>query len=379
MASIQPRAGKFQLRVVHKLLDKPFFFTFPTYVDAQAYGVQLESLLDRGIVPVELLETEKRGENPFLSKLITDYLANANVAPSDRATLDLISRTKGNARLMSVNAAWADLWASSLKVEHNLAPSTIRKRVEALARVIDAYWRSQHKTIANPLRMMPRGYASATAREIELIKQKPGAKVKRDVTRDRRLSPAEYTAIKSALKGVKRDDRERALPVDPAFTLLFDLIINTGLRLSEAYRLRADQVDVARWVLNVDGSKGHRGVIKPRMVPLVKDLRKPLAAWCKGRVGRIFAFWDGTPEDLPKCTARLSSRFATLFDYAGLTDFTEHDLRHEATCRWVTLRDAKGHWVFSETEVCKILGWSDTRMMLRYASLRGEDLSARLG
>jgi integrase len=74
----------------------------------------------------------------------------------------------------------------------------------------------------------------------------------------------------------------------------------------------------------------------------------------------------------------LSQRFATLFDYAGVPDCTEHDLRHEATCRWVTLRDASGHWVFSETEVCKILGWSDTRMMLRYASLRGEDLSARL-
>ena len=138
MASIQPRGGKFQLRVVHKLLDKPFFDTFTTYDDAQAYGAQLEALLDRGIVPMELLATEKRGDNPFLSKLIDDYLASADVAPSDRATLALLSRTKGSARLLSVNAAWADLWVSSLKVDAKLAPGTIRKRVEALARVIDA-------------------------------------------------------------------------------------------------------------------------------------------------------------------------------------------------------------------------------------------------
>ncbi|MCG9015218.1 hypothetical protein, partial [Laribacter hongkongensis] len=60
-------------------------------------------------------------------------------------------------------------------------------------------------------------------------------------------------------------------------------------------------------------------------------------------------------------------------------DFTEHDLRHEATCRWFSMRDARGAWVFSDIEICRIMGWTDTRMALRYASLRGEDLSSRLG
>ena len=378
MASIQTRAGKFQLRVVHKLLDKPFFFTFPTFDDAQAYGAQLESVLDRGIVPMEMLATEKRGENPFISKLITDYLANANVAPSDRATLDLLKRTKGSARLMSVNAAWADLWVSSLKLDDRLAPSTIRRRVESLARVIDAYWRAQHKVVANPLRLMPRGYASANEREAAVLRG-AGAEVKADVSRERRLGADEYAAIQAALAGVKREDRERTLPADPAFALLFELIVNTGLRLSEAYRLRVEQIDLVRWTLNVEGSKGNRGAIKPRVVPLVPALRAPLAAWCHGRVGRIFPFWDGTPQDMPKCSSRLSGRFKTLFDYAGVPDCTEHDLRHEATCRWVVLRNPAGHWVFSEIEVCKIMGWKRTDMMLRYASLRGEDLSARLG
>lgn len=378
MASIQPRSGKFQLRVTHKLLAKPFFFTFPTHADAQSYGLQLESLLDRGIVPVELLQTEKRGENPFLSSLIKDYLANANVAPSDRATLALIERTKGNARVMSVSASWADLWVSDLKLQQKLAPSTIRRRIESLARVLDWYWRGQHKTIANPLRLMPLGYANASAREAVLL-QAQGDSVKRDVSRDRRLTPAECTAIKSALAGVKREDRERPLPPDAAFALLFELIVNTGMRLLEAYRLRVDQIDMQRWTILVDGSKGHRGEAKPRVVPLVPELRQPLQQWCRGRVGRVFPFWDGTPEDRPRCTARLSSRFATLFDYACVPDFTEHDLRHEATCRWAVMRNPAGHWVFSETEICKIMGWKDANMMLRYASLRGEDLSARLG
>jgi integrase len=378
MASIQPRAGKWQLRVVHKLLPKPYFSTFASEAEAQDYGRQLETLLDRGIVPVELLDGEKRGENPLLSKLISAYLLDANVAPSDRPTLARVSADEGNTRLLSINASWADLWVSRLKVDGQLAPSTIRKRIESLARVIDAYWRAQHKVVANPLRMMPRGYANASEREAVQLKS-AGLDVKRDVSRERRLSDPEYAACRSALSGQQRPDRERVLPDDPAFSLLFELICNTGLRLSEAYRLRVDQVDTQRWVLNVEGSKGHRGLIKPRVVPLVLGLRQPLADWCRGRIGRLFDFWDGTPEDRPRASGRLSSRFATLFDYAGVGDFKEHDLRHEATCRWVVLRRPDGHWVFSETEICKIMGWKDMRMMLRYASLRGEDLSARLG
>lgn len=378
MASIQPRGGKFQLRLVHKLLPKPYFSTFATYEEADDYGRQLETLLDRGIVPVELLDGEKRGENPLLSKLIAAHLLDANVAPSDRPTLARVSAAEGNTRLLSINASWADLWVSRLKVDDKLAPSSIRKRVESLARVIDAYWRQQHKVVANPLRMMPRGYSNANEREAAQL-QSAGLDVKRDVSRERRLSGQEYDACRAALSGQQRTDRERTLPDDPGFALLFELIVNTGLRLSEAYRLRVDQVDLQRWVLNVEGSKGHRGLIKPRVVPLVLALRQPLLAWCRDRIGRLFDFWDGTPEDRPLASSRLSSRFKTLFDYASVADCSEHDLRHEATCRWVVLRRSDGHWVFSETEICKIMGWKDMRMMLRYASLRGEDLSARLG
>lgn len=378
MASIQPRAGKWQLRVVHKLLPKPYFSTFASEAEAQDYGRQLEMLLGRGIVPVELLDAEKRGENPLLSKLITAYLLDSNVAPSDRPTLARVSAAEGNTRLLSVNASWADLWVARLKVDDQLAPSSIRKRVESLARVIDAYWRAQHKVVANPLRMMPRGYANASEREAAQL-HAAGAAVKHDVSRERRLGSQEYAACRAALAGQARPDRERALVPDPAFDLLFELIVHTGMRLSEAYRLRVDQVDLQRWVINVEGSKGHRGVIKPRVVPLVLALRQPLVDWCRDRIGLVFPFWDGSLEDRSRASSRLSARFSTLFDYAGVPDFTEHDLRHEATCRWFTLRDASGRWVFSEIEICKILGWKDTRMALRYASLRGEDLSARLG
>lgn len=378
MASIQLRGGRWQLRVKHRLLPSAFFHTFDTEAAAREYGAQLEALLVRGIVPLELAEAQKRGSNPLLGTVIAQYKTLANVAPSDRATLDLIGRANAHIRVQAVNAAWADLWVAGMRAGQKLAPGTIRKRVECLARALDWYWRRAGEVVANPLRNMPRGYASATADEVHAAKS-AGRTVPRDTQRNRRLDDAELARIRAALAGTKAPGKQRALPSDAGFALLFELILGTGLRLSEAYSLRVDQVDLARWVLNVEGSKGHRGAARPRMVPLVRRLRVPLQAWCRDRVGRVFDFWDGTPADKPRCTMRLSARFATLFAYAGVPDFTEHDLRHCATCDWVTMRDAAGRWVFGEVELCKIMGWTDTRMMLRYASLRGEDLAARLG
>jgi integrase len=376
--NVQPRSGRFQLRVKHKLLPKAYFDTFDTEAEARAYGVQLDSLLDRGIIPAELNTAEKRTDNPPLSKIITAYLADSTLAPSDRPTIALVKQAEGDVKVLAITASWADAWVSKLKVDNHLAPSTIKKRVESLARCLDWYWRGKGVSRQNPLREMPKGYALPTATESKALKD-AGKDEKRDVQRDRRLDDAEIARIRDALAGKKSKDRERPLPQDKAFAMLFELILATGLRLSEAYSLRTDQIDLTGWVINVAGSKGHRGAIKPRTVPMRPELRPLTKAWCRGRVGLLFPFWDGTPEDKTKCTVRLSARFRTLFAYAGVEDCTEHDLRHEATCQWVTMRRPDGHWTFSEIEVCKILGWKDTRMMLRYASLRGSDLASRMG
>jgi len=379
MASIQPRGSKWQIRIKHKLLPIPFFHTFETETEARTYAAQLEALLERGIVPQELLERPGKVNDPLVIELIRDYTKTQPVAPSDAEVLGVLLTETAGLRMSGVTFQWADEYVRHLKHDpkKHLAPSTIRKRVGSLARVID--WHLRRVTApgghmpANPLRLLPKGYSTYSEQD------KATVEPVHDETRDRRLLPAEDARVRQALAGVKRDDRERALVPDPAFELLYSIIVDTGLRLSEAYKLRVDQIDLVANVIRVEGSKGHRGVIKPRVVPLKKHLRQPLADWCKDRVGRLFAFWDGTPEGRRLASGRLSQRFLVLFDYAQVPDFSEHDLRHEACCRWIELRQPGGGWIFSEVEVCRIMGWSDMRMMLRYASLRGEDLSARLG
>ena len=91
--------------------------------------------------------------------------------------------------------------------------------------------------------------------------------------------------------------------------------------------------------------------------------------------------WDGDTSEagLKRTSGRLSARFSTLFAYAGAPDLTEHDLRHEATCRWLELRDARGGWIFRPEEVMRVMGWAPgSRMIERYASFRPEDLAGRL-
>jgi integrase len=216
------------------------------------------------------------------------------------------------------------------------------------------------KGVVNPLRLLPVGYSQYTQRDAARLPA--GRQARADVHRDRRLHAGEEARI---------------VPYLGELALLFDVLVNTGLRLREAYRLRADQVDAKAGVLRVEGSKAARSVRKPRVVPLVPHLRKRLAAHCRDRIGLLFPWWDGDPRTLDATTSRLSYLFTKAFKAAGAADLTEHDLRHEAACRWFEHRTGRG-WTFSEIEVCRIMGWTDTKMALRYASMRGEDLARRL-
>ncbi len=384
--NVQQRGARFQLRVTDKLLPKPFFFTFDTEPEARTYGAQLAALLARGIVPQELLAAAPKGDDPLMIELIRAYTKAAPITASDDALLGHMLDELLGLRVSQVTYQWADNYVLKLKTRKpgNLAPGSIRKRVGVLGRVMD--WHLRRSTPAdkvppaNVFRLLPRGYSSYSKNDVDAA-EASGLEPKRDQVRDLRLQPGQEASVLAALQGVKRPDRERPLQVDAEFTLLYQLILDTGLRLREAYRLRVNQVDLVKRLINVEGTKGHRGANKPRQVPIKPQLMPLLTAWCRGRIGLMFpTLWTGSdePKELARTTSRLSVRFGGLFRYAEVDGFTEHDLRHEATCRWVELRSPRGGWIFSDIEVCRIMGWTDPKMMLRYASLRGEDLAARM-
>ncbi|MEG1972916.1 MAG: hypothetical protein RR315_07105, partial [Oscillospiraceae bacterium] len=87
------------------------------------------------------------------------------------------------------------------------------------------------------------------------------------------------------------------------------------------------------------------------------------------------------PDEMDRVSHKLSNRFRTVFMYAGCDGLAEHDLRHEATCRWYEMRNPRtGDWMFREVEIPGMMGWAPgSKMPQRYASFRAEDLAGLRG
>ena len=137
MASIQQRGNKHQLRVKHKLLPKPFFFTFDTEAEAKTYGEQLEALLSRGIPPQELLAKPPVADDPLLIEVIREYSKRAPITDSDSKLLGVVLTEMPGLRVSGVTFRWAEEYVRDRKIKDKLAPGTIRKRVGLLGRVLD--------------------------------------------------------------------------------------------------------------------------------------------------------------------------------------------------------------------------------------------------
>lgn len=367
-------AGNFELRIAHALLPKPRYWTFDDRPAAERHMQEIEQWLKLGVLPAALAAAPKQaGER--LTVLIQRWRNAGQCSPTDDAILGWLLRDPlvTGITLDGLTYPWCEAWVADLKLCRTLAPSTIRQRVQALSRALDWHIRSGG-SVANPLKLLPRGYSVYSAGDARAL-QATGREARRDQVRERRLLDGEETAIRAALAGEKRPDRERPLADDPEFRLLFELILQTGVRLREAYTLRRE--DVGDRVLRIKTTKQRNGQVVYRDVPMRPALHAALAGVTG--TGLVFSFWDGDDATLAAATNRLSHRFTGLFRYAGCEGLTEHDLRHEATCRWFEQRDPAGRWMFRPEEINKIMGWSpNSTMATRYASFRAESLADRL-
>lgn len=385
---VKPMGKGFQLRVTHKLLPKPYYDTFPSREEAEAFGTQMEHLLKNGVVPHELAKEAPKTVNPLMLEVIKGYESLGAVNPMEKELLSATTEDMLGVRLNDITPTWVDHFIHKLKFVNNNAPGTIRKKVSMYGRILDWHFRrtTPQGTLApgNPFRGLKRGYSVYTrddAKKLAALPTSEGEKAKRakkDVQRNRRMLPAEYERVKLSMQGKKFPGQPWHREADPELEMLLDLIIDSGLRQREAYRLDTAHLYLDRGFMDVPGSKGRDGEIKPRIVPLKPHLVERLKAYTEGMEGLLFHWWDGTPEHLDIATDNLGQVFRRLFKYAKVPDFKEHDLRHEACCRWFELRGNDGRWLYSDVEICKIMGWSDYSMVLRYASIRGEDLASRM-
>jgi integrase len=381
MASFRVRAsGSVEAMIRRKSLPGDIYLTFKTMDEAKAYCAQAEALIDAGCAPAELAamastKTEKRERldamSRSLSSFIADYLAGYHVTDGDRQWLDVLSDEVGAVGVGEVTVQWTLGVVRGYKLVNHLAPSTIRHRVGALRRCLD--W---HVTMGNlplnPLKLLPQRYATYNDVERAAAEDPPPE----DNSRDRRLEPGEEDRIRKVLAGdaeyLREIKVERGIaPESQApMLLLFELALETAMRMREIYTLTWDQIDIKKRTIFLDRTKNGDS----RQVPM-SSVVVGLLNQQKISSGLLFPlFWNGdaSKAGLRKASSRLSGRWRTIAKLAKCHDLHWHDLRHEATSRLFerTTLDA--------VAISRVTGHRDPRMLRRYANLRASDLAAAL-
>lgn len=383
MATKRKRSsGNWEYVVKRKLLLKaPLYLSFESEEEGDAYVKKLEALLDNGIVPAEFQNTSDRFA--CIGEVIRGYLVTQHVTASDRAGLGLLFTRIGATRLSAVDYPWVESWVAEQKRSRQLSPTTIRHNVGALARCFDwAERRGVPTLIPNPLRRLPRNYSIYTAADAAAARAL-GGDAKSDVERDRRLLDREEKRIRAILAGDVPKGRQRSfyLRWQGALECLFELALESAMRMREIYTVSLDQVDIPNKTFFLEKTKNG----DKRQVPLTSVALTALRLYMKqvkkqernmkGFLfdgGRLFPWWDGSPESMNKTTASLSQQFSRIFEVAGCGDLRFHDLRHEATSR--LFEKTK----LSDVQISRITGHKEPRVLRRYANLRGTDLAAHL-
>lgn len=352
-----------------KLLPKPVYLSFEDEREGDEYVRRLEAMLDRGIVPDEVAEPKREVKD--LRSRIRAYRDAQHISVDDSKLLPVVqSRLPIDLALKDLTFTWATEWVTSLKRKQNLSPSTIRHHVGALSRALD--WMAAHGDLPmNPLRLLPRGYSTYTPEDVKAVARIEGV-AKDDAERDRRFEEGEESAIRRILAGEKPQGRQRALTLEhrEALVLLFDMALESCMRLREMYTLEVAQVDRKQSTIFLDQTKNG----SKRQVPITSVLDGLLERYRGDYDGRLFPWWHGSrkKKDLERVTSRLSRQFARVFDAAGCVDLHFHDLRHEATSRLYE------RTTLTDLEIASITGHTDPRQLKRYANLRGSNLAKKL-
>ena len=359
----------------------------------------LTFLLDnRGVIPDEYkIEGGRKTGNgekyETVYDLINLYRKGGKIKDSDMEILGVIRDRVGATLLRDINYDWVESYILEMKIKRNLSPTTIKHHCGALSRAIN-YGGNKGivALLVNPFLKLPRGYAQYSAREATMAKSiDSDFGKKEDNARTRRLENGEEERIRAVLARNYVPEKERMLEIkhQGALELMFDLALETAMRMREMYTLTWGQVSYEKATIFLTKTKNGTS----REVPLssvaitkLKIYTEQVLESTRGMEGfafeqdRIFPWWttERTFQGLRQVSAKLSNQYSRIFEAAGCDNLNFHDLRHEATSRLFEYPGNPGGRPLSEAEIRKITGHKTARMGDRYNHLRGSDLAGKL-
>lgn len=176
------------------------------------------------------------------------------------------------------------------------------------------------------------------------------------------VPPIKLMPVKNQrIRWLTHDETERLLKeCPPHIKAMVEFTLATGLREANVVGLKWDQLDMQRrcaWV-HADESKNKQAIAVPLNSEALSIIRDQIGK----SIYHVFTY-EGKPV-----TRANNHAWRNSLNRAGITDFRWHDLRHT----WASRHIQNG----TPIQVLKELGgWSDLKMVLRYAHLSAAHLS----
>jgi integrase len=398
---VRERGGKWEAVIHHRSLPRTGrSMTHPTEREARIWKLEelerLEAHLSAVAVAAGVQDMDPKKAALYDSRPRTLRAILKEFAAHPRGARTLNAKTQAEIManeegtdidLTKIDILWTEKRLEMWKGEQ-LKPNTITKKIGILRAAVK-WWSLEYfvttgvQRPGNPFADMRDGYAQYAFND---------PKKQQDGQRDRRLKPGEYEAIMDVIDGVTPRKCHRKINNPLETRTLFRVIVSTGLRLREAYRLRVSDLDMENDIITVRASKMTRPGARiegMRRVPMTVELHGALEEYVATQriLGRIDGddaplfpcWWQGQEDDasLKKISDSLSSMFGAIFRDAGCEDLREHDLRHEATSRWCEMRYPDGRRMYDKLEVMSFTGHTSEKTFMRYLHFFTQDLAPR--
>lgn len=186
------------------------------------------------------------------------------------------------------------------------------------------------------------------------IDRKPAfPRMKEPKKRVRWLRPEEAVALMAELPEHRR--------------LMAEFALETGLRASNVAELRWSQIDMARRCLWVEPEDAKSG--KAMGLPVTDRALEIVRSQMGRHLEFVFTYQRGKRPPQPFTGNASTKAWYKALKRAGITNFRWHDLRHT----WASWHTQDGTPALALLELG---GWSDVRMLQKYAHLNTEHLRA---
>ncbi|WP_123070287.1 site-specific integrase [Massilia aurea] len=329
--------------------------TFESREDAEKFAQALETKMRKDLAKQLKADEQSRAKEPTLfdyinkplNEALTSYRNSPECTQHHRENMTTVFKFLDDAKIGDITPKWVKSYIA------RVAKTTVRGKSTTYS----------YGTIAKHLAILSVA-CQWLAEQYELPPQPSFFSTKYfpanwDNCRTRRLSSDEQKKLELELESIDSESSAQ-------WSSLLHLALETGARLQELAGATQNEVDLERkiWTLPAARTKSK----KTRVIPLSKVAQfhfERLAQDLRAPSDRFFHRL-GTPSSV-------SCGFRRYADRAGLVDYRFHDLRHEAISRMVLYKRK-----LSVFEIMAIVGHSSTKMLMRYANLRGEELVDRM-